>query len=235
MSIDESTLAAYALGTVDDAERERIERLLATDAELAAEAASLEAVLADMVMTLPPERVDEWEREALLTRVRGEAPNLSRDAPGRSAPRRASAGARHAPRRGPPLWRRPTAWVALAAVVVLALFGPRLLDDPVDREFRRYAALPEAETVALVGEDGSALGDVVQLGDGSVFVRFAAAPGVGVYQLWEITDESLESLGVVEGRAAFTRPVVPGAILGVSREGPGGSDEPTDVVALLSL
>lgn len=122
--------------------------------------------------------------------------------------------------------RRPVWWLALPlglAAAVALLFAVRPPADPLSR----YAGTPGAiSTPVMAG--GQALGTVVRLPDGRVYVHLSRPAGAGqTYQLWQIQAGVPVSLGVFDEAGLLTAALPPGATVAVSVEPPGGSPQPT--------
>ena len=220
---------AYAVDAVDDIERASFERHLASCPTCRAEVASLReasALLADAATTTPPPEL----RDAVLsgiTRVRPLPPVTV----------------------GGPVHRRR--WFpALVAAVVLALVGvggavwqpwrddtsvqvsvtDQVLQDPDAERFTQE--LPDGASATIVR---SATVDRAVL----VTEDMPAPPDGKVYQLWlQSPSENMISAGLMPAGAdtALLEGSANAAVgAGVSLEPAGGSDQPTEVVALFDF
>lgn len=221
MSIDDDILMGYALGHLTPENEAAVAVHLRTHLEDATRVAGYFEALADFALTLEPEPLPETGEAELLARVRGTTPTPK---PAAVPPvvvlpeRRGGRGT---------LW-----WLSgLAAAAVLTGFYVTVLspDARVARDLRAYRAEPDAAAYALVQEgEAEALGTLVRLGNGRVFVALNAPPTKSqVYQAWAIV-ETPESLGTFSDRTFLSEePVAAGATFGLTLEPPGGSDAPT--------
>ena len=220
---------AYAVDAVDDIERASFERHLASCPTCRAEVASLReasALLADAATTTPPPAL----RDAVLndiTRVRPLPPVTV----------------------GGPVHRRR--WFpALVAAVVLALVGvggavwqpwrddtsvqvsvtDQVLQDPDAERFTEE--LPNGATATVVRSAKEHRAVIVT-------EDMPAAPDGKVYQLWlQTPSEDMVSAGLMPagGSTALLDGDADDAIgIGLSLEPAGGSQQPTEVVALIDL
>jgi anti-sigma-K factor RskA len=215
----EALAAEYVLGLMDEAERREFEARLQGDPALLASVRDWEARFAAMAedeveAVAPPPRVEAALKAALFE-------------PGQGA--------------AVPVWRRLGLWQALTALgaatsIALAVM---LVTQPQPQ--------PPAPFVAQLAptEGADAFLAVYDAGTATLSIRRAAGearPGRAT-ELWLIAGEAAPvSLGLLdaEGRAAVAVPatlrdMLPGAVLAVSDEPPGGSPTgaPTgDVLAL---
>ena len=220
---------AYAVDAVDDIDRASFERHLASCPACRAEVASLReasALLADAATTTPPPAL----RDAVLndiTRVRPLPPVTV----------------------GGPVHRRR--WFpALVAAVVLALVGvggavwqpwrddtsvqvsvtDQVLQDPDAERFTEE--LPNGATATVVRSAKEHRAVIVT-------EDMPAAPDGKVYQLWlQTPSEDMVPAGLMPagGSTALLEGDADDAIgIGVSLEPAGGSEQPTEVVALIDL
>ncbi|MEJ5945030.1 anti-sigma factor [Pseudokineococcus basanitobsidens] len=213
-------LGAYALDAVDDVERARVERLLRSDPDAGAEAASYAETatrLAVAASTTPP--------PALRARVLAEAARTRQVAPVDDR-RPGPGGAAPAVRQ-----RRAVRLLAAACGVLLAGtvgLGAALLGQ--DDAAPTLVASGEfaGGTAALVQVDG----EYVVLGEG-----VPAPPSDRVYQLWSLEEGGdpvpegfLSSEG--GGLVGQVDDWPSGAVLAITEEPAGGSPQPTsDVLA----
>jgi hypothetical protein len=185
----EGLLGAYALDAVTDLERRRVERAVAADPELRAEAETLLAaadlLAADLADDVPaPARV--WKSIAAEI-----------DAGGRVVPLRAPA-----PRRRWFTAVASAAAVALVAVLGIQVFLQRseiadLRDDPLAAAAEATAEQQGSLRVPL---SGSASADVVLGPDGVGYVlgdELEPLESGSTYQLWAIVDDRVVSAGVL--------------------------------------
>lgn len=178
-------LGAYALDAVTAEERAAIEKILAADPELAAEAAELEGVVAGLDTSLA--QSDEPAPD-LWAKISGELG-------GSVVPFRQK-------RRTWPAWTMGAIAAATALVLGLVVVNQsseidRLRTiDPVSEAL----AAPGSQIVELTGPDGGpVLMSVVLTAGGIGYVKEAALPAPGpdrVYQLWAITGDRVISAGV---------------------------------------
>lgn len=215
MTVDDAVLIEYAFGTLPKEQVEEVERFLRSHPAAAGEVRRAQDTMADLVLSLPPETASQAGEEALIERL-----GRHHDPPRKRRPHR-PAGARRSPR-----------WAALGLAAALGIaawlaFGPFRVSEPSDPLLARYEAQPGAVSSPLTTEEGVELGTLVRLADGSLFVAFDQEPTSGVYQLWEIRDEGIESLAVAEDQNVLTEPLSPDSTFGVTLEPEGGSPQPT--------
>ncbi len=235
MSIDNDTLIGYALGHLSPEGEAAVAAHLQAHPEDAARVAGYLETFAALAFTLEPEALPETGEADLLSRVRQVAqapdptpePDPAAVPPVIVLPRRGG--------RGTAWWLSGLAAAAVLAGVYLTVLSP---DARVARELRAYRAEPGAASYALAQEGrAEALGTLVRLQDGRVFVALDAPPTEPqVYQAWSIV-EAPESLGTFSNRTFVSaEPVAAGATFGLTLEPPGGSDAPTSTpLALLEL
>lgn len=232
MSIDNDILIGYALGHLSPEGEAAVARHLQAHPEDAARVAGYLDIFADLALTLEPEALPETGEADLLSRVRQVAPT---PAPTLAPNPAAVPPVVVLPRRG----GRGTAWwlSGLAAAAVLAGLYLTVLspDARVARELRAYQTEPGAASYTLAQEgQPEALGTLVRLQDGRVFVALDAPPTEPqVYQAWSIV-EAPESLGTFSSRTFVSaEPVAAGATFGLTLEPPGGSPAPTSTPLVL--
>ena len=215
MTIDDALLLDYALGTVSRDQAIEVESFLRAHPEAAVRVRRIQDELAWLVMTLPPESVDEIEEEELVERLRRTPnPPLPHDLLVRNASRRS------------PRW----AALGLAAALGIAawlILGPLVATDRVWQTVERYQSQPGALSSRLITDEGRELGTLVRLRDGRLFVAFDERPAEGVYQLWAVGDGGVQPLALVEGRSYLSEPVEGVDSLAVTLEPAGGSEELT--------
>ncbi len=235
MSIDDDILIGYALGHLSPEGEAAVTAHLQTHPADAARVAGYLETFAVLALTLEPEALPETGEADLLSRVRQVVPT---SAPTPEPDPAAVPPVVVLPRRG----GRGTVWwlSGLAAAAVLGGVYVTVLspDARVARELRAYQTEPGATSYALAQEgQPEALGTLVRLQDGRVFVALDAPPTEPrVYQAWSII-ETPESLGTFPDRTFVSaEPVAAGATFGLTLEPPGGSPAPTSTpLALLEL
>jgi anti-sigma-K factor RskA len=231
MKVDQDTLVAYALGMLTAEEAERVEAYLREHPEAAAEVRDYLEGLAAMALTLEPEALPEDAEEALLARIRREAP--AQDPP-QTAPDTPPTGEEPSVTQLPPRRPRPLWWAGLAAAaaLLLAWFGflqPRVEVWQAERRLEAVCAQPGAVCETLFDDEGRAIGRLAVAPDNRVSVLFDAdPPPEQVYQAWEIVDGVPRSIGVWERRLVeVPEPLAEESVFGVTLEPPGGSPQPT--------
>lgn len=132
--------------------------------------------------------------------------------------------------------RRPSPWwlglVLLTAVLAGLWFGfvqPRLQEDLIAQQLREYRLQPGAVTFTLTSPEG-VIGTLVKLANNQLFVVLNEPPEANrVYQVWELSEGGVRSLGTFDQRAFFvSEPLAPMSRLSLTQEPPGGSEEPAD-------
>lgn len=239
MSASRQELLALALGQLGSADQRRVQQALDHDPALRAALRRDLDALASLLADLDPyaQSIPEGADLRLLERVRAETAAQSRpplpagrhDAQAGQAPASEAAHAAPAPSRAPrrpdPSWALP-ALLALAAALALGFFL-----RPAGDAASRYAAAPGAQLEA-VQDSGGAVARLVRLGDGRVYVHMDRPLESGrVYQLWRLLPGPgnaplPRSLGVFES-GLITRAMPRQAVLAVSVEPPGGSEQPS--------
>lgn len=257
-SDDESRelLGAWALNAVDDLERAAVERAIANDPQLAAEARELRETasrIAEAEAVPPPEHL----REAVVNRIKDTAQYAPRRTNGSAALQEDTGGSSRRHRRG--RWQR----IAAAAAVLIAIAVPTAIAiDQADRAdqaqqlaqqaqedagLAQYQADQIAEALTdpgaqMVGEDlpdGSRT--VAVLGENAALFTARGMTELHEqdYQLWVIDDEQAISAGVLtweNGRlTGHVEDFPEDAALAVTAEPAGGSEQPTsDPMVVLS-
>ncbi|MDQ3646414.1 MAG: anti-sigma factor [Actinomycetota bacterium] len=223
------SVAAFAIGALEEDEREEVLRHLETCDECRDEFDGFATVAHWLALLHEPPPLPSGFQERVVAEARRGRPTQAR----------------------PPLRSRQRAlrWLgAAAAVVVLVIASVALTlslaspGDESDRQRTAIDALVESDQrIALTGAS-PAVGAVVSGGDGAVFVAtdLRAAPSEFVYQLWLKQGARIVSAGVFEPRdgiaivridEAFTD--LDGALVTV--EPPGGSAQPTAAPVLDSI
>jgi anti-sigma factor RsiW len=215
-------LAAYALDALDDRERNAFETHLAECKECRSElaefreTASLLAYAADA--PAPPEAL----RERILDEARRERPSQSVVV---LRPRRAL---------------RLTAIAAAAAVAAAIGLGVWATSLSNSLEAERSARATEARAAAILADADSARipigerGELVRGPDGNAVMvvrNLPAAPAGKTYEAWVIDAGGPVRAGLFEGGGQqivlLEQPVREGAMVAVTLEPEGGSDQPT--------
>ncbi len=197
-------LGAYAIGAVDDVEREQVERFVREDHEARADlhALQLGAAWLDHASRRAPSHV--WDR------IADELDDAVREEPSSGDLARA---------RG----RRAGAWsprrllavaAALVLVVVVAGGAAVLLGGGSDSTSGLVAASraaardPRSTRLALTNPDGRTQAEVVVTPSGTAYLvdsRFAPARPGRTYQLWTVTPAGTKSAGVLGPRPSVHR------------------------------
>ncbi|MFC4427378.1 anti-sigma factor domain-containing protein [Deinococcus navajonensis] len=245
MTTEHDQLIAYALGQLAPDEAAHVEAAIeanpALQTELQRHLDALEHLLDDL--DLQAVQVPEGAEERLLARVRAEAagaegqpwapiqalPRLEippSEEGLHAAPRVPAAGpvtgspsSRGRSRRGS--WWLPATLALAAAVTLFVVLRPTT--DPLER----YARMPGAVRQDVTTAQG-AVGTLVRLSDGRVYVQLSRAPAEGrTYQLWQVGAGQPASLGVFGAEGLLTNNLPPEVTLAVSVEPQGGSPQPT--------
>jgi Anti-sigma-K factor rskA, C-terminal/Anti-sigma-K factor RskA, N-terminal domain len=225
MSEDIHTLVgAYALDAVDDLERARFDRHLASCPSCAQEVGELRETarrLADLTEVAPPARL----REAVLAEV-ARTPQARKVRPVRGGEAR---------------WRRWTAAAVAAGIIAIgAAAATYVVEDQRVRDAQAQAAqvtsvLDAPDAVVRTADMAGGRVTVVlsaSLNKGVAVVNGLPDPGTAkAYQLWLIRGEQAQSVGVLPAGAGGGTEVfsdVQGAgAFGVSNERARGADTPT--------
>jgi anti-sigma-K factor RskA len=243
---------AYALDAVDDTERDRIRKHLASCPACAAEARGLRDTATRMALAAaepPPPQLREKVMAAVAqTRQQAPAGETSPMARPAAAVRRAAGrgrpGAAHAarPARFPRL-----AWLALpvaaAAAVVLAVVlvvTQSRLNTARSQQAALSAVLaaPDARTATARAEHGGTVTVVYSRAEHRMIFTTAGLPPLPsgkVYELWLMAPKSNRPAGLLAGQSGDrTAPLIasglrPGDQTGLTVEPAGGSPQPTTV------
>lgn len=235
-------LGAWALDAVDDVERAAVERAIASDDELAAEARELRETvsrLAEADAQPPPPQL----RETVLAQIHDDASGTQED---HTADQRALA-AQHDELAKLRRRRRWQALAAAAALIVAVAIPTGIAIDQADRaqqaELQAEQTQQQADQIAealmdpsaeVVGEDlpdGSRA--VAVLGEDSALftARDMSELQDQDYQLWVLEGEDATSAGVLDWEdgelTAHVEEFPADAALAVTTEPLGGSEQPT--------
>jgi hypothetical protein len=235
---DIHTLAgAYALDAVDDVERARFARHLATCEPCELEVAELRFTagrLADLTELPPPPRL----KAAVLAEV--------------ARTRQASGGRPSGGRGSEVRWRRWTAAAVAAGIIAIgAAAGTFTVEDQRVRDAQAQAADARQVSAILDAPDavvrttdmaGGRVTVVVSnsLDKGVALVHALSSPGSGdAYQLWLIKGDHPQNAGVLapgtgDGVQVFTD-VHGASVFGVSHERAGGAATPTTIVGTFAI
>jgi anti-sigma-K factor RskA len=243
---DDDLLELYALDLLDDAETERVERLLESDPAARERLRELRGVTAMLAFDLEPVQASPELKERILAAARADLADAaalgSPQAPGAVAPAPIALDDARAARARSGGWSSRLAW-AVAAVLAVALVGSlawnmRLRDELADR--------PQTVTFAVTGSDEAVgvQGEVLVIGDdGETILKLSGLPPLErgqVYQVWLIEGDTpqpnvtfvgdnsgLASVGVVGSSTNSD-------LLGITIEPTGGSETPTTPVIIVS-
>jgi anti-sigma-K factor RskA len=251
----EALLGAYVLDAVDEVERRRVERLLATDPDARAEVDRLNAA-ADQLAEAAASgaRAPSDLFGSLMAQV-AERPRAAVDAPTADAPITDAPVAPTEPverkerevvpfeRPAAPAPRSRAPWIlSAAAVVALFVVGALALGsrddgttDPVVamQELAAEAAtMPGARTGELTDADQTMAVQVVVDPEGHAFVSsgvLPALPADQTYQLWGVDGGTPVSLGLLGSDPTMSVVGVDGRVqnLAITIESAGGSAAPT--------
>jgi len=229
-------LGAYLLDAVDDVERRRIERELASDRELADEAIRLARVVDAFAESLADEDAPAGQWARLEAAINASGSVMQTTEP--------SARHRRSMRAG---WSRPL--LAAAAVAVVFAIGAGLLvqsrnsgtgsgefaADPVASMTalaQQLATEPGSRTAVLTDPDQSMSVDVIVDDSGHGFLMTAALPTLAAgetYQLWSAHGDTMVSLGMLGPDPTMSVVSIDAGVtdLALTREPIGGSVAPS--------
>ena len=237
-----SLLGAFALGAVDDTERQQMEQFVLDDRDARAELHQLEHAVAWLGHASPRPSSASWEAvraeiDADMGREQSTSGEPTSGEPRFDEPRSGEVVslASFQSRRTTHGWRRLTAVAAAAALVVGSAVA-------VTRLIERDSSSP-AQTVALRSPSGATavVARIQSNGDGTITTSDLPTPPAGhVYQLWSqpTATSPMHSAGVLGRSARGHRIRIPAHTLriAISVEPDGGSPEPTtDPVAISAL
>lgn len=218
MTIDESVLLDYVMGSLTPEEEAAVARYLKEHPDDARWVKSLFELRGEVAGTLEPVTPPEDAEASLLKRIRKNAAPSNGEAP--TAPEVLRAPSRSVV----PVWLT----LAFAAAIALVIFLPQIQQFQVAREFRALCQNESVYCQDILTDDGEFIAEVAQRPDNSLRVRFVAPPPEGqIYQAWEIIDGVPQSLGLWD-TALLEIPTLAGSsIFGVSVEPLSGSEQPT--------
>lgn len=229
-------LGAWALGAVDDVERQAVERLIRQDPAVAAEARELidaMGALAAEAAEEPPENM----RERVLTGIA----HVRQDHPGERPPHR-----RRDRQAGPR--RHQLRWWAAAAIVLVAVAIPTGIAVHQDGRADRAEQQVQAITAALAEPGAVLIAAPISGGGHAAMVRSHESALVALrdlpvltdhdYQLWLVQDGATSSAGIINAQDGLATAEVGNAptetALALTIEPTGGSVQPTtDPVVVL--
>lgn len=236
MKIDDDMLISYALGTLTSDEEHAVAEHLQAHPEAAAQVRDYLEVMAAVALDVEPEPVPEnagqdllarLQREGLLAEGITEAPHETEEPSIIQMPKRANNS----------WWLGLAVAAALAVVTWLGFLQPRYENWQLAQQLESTCA--EAGTVCepLVTADGDTLGTLARRPDNSLLVVLESPPPEGsVYQAWEIAGGQAIPLSISEDRVVdIDRQFAADSVFGLSLEPPGGSEQPTKVLATLQL
>jgi anti-sigma-K factor RskA len=245
---------AYALGALDEFERARFERALATSSELQGEVAAFRAAAAGLAERVPAEepppslkaelfaRLDDVEQEPAAPPAAdaGAVPGGSPIAGLDETPADGGVVDELAARRAR---RRLAVAISSAAAVALVIGGivfgmnwPGPNGWGAQRELALLAEASDSQTATIDTADGGEVTLVWSEEQGRSAIRAAGLPDVGgdrTYELWYIDEAGPVSAGTfdVRGDADAWRILEgdfdPGVAVGITVEPAGGSEQPT--------
>jgi anti-sigma factor RsiW len=205
--------AAYALDALDAAEREAYEEHLAGCTRCQEEFADLSLAAGALAYAVDPVSPPPLLRERLLDAARAERPNV--------VPLR-------------PRWVSPIA--AVAAIAACTAIGLGIWN--VSLHNRLNSAQSALRGVPLSGATGTV---VVGSGGSSALVvsNLGSAPAGKTYEAWVVEGKSASAAGTFKGGQGvtvvrLTRPIPHGAVVAVTVEPAGGSQQPTSKPFIVS-
>ena len=234
--LPEELLGVHALDAVDDMERRRVERAVATDAELASEADRLRRAVDALADAAAEDAAPagQWARLESAIRAVGPVPQTT-------GPAARPGGL------GRTRWVRPM--LAAAAVVMVFVLGAGVVigtrssddrggefaSDPVGSMTaiaQQTATQPGSRTGVLTDPGHSMSIDVVVDSAGHGFLMTAALPSLPpdeTYQLWSAHGDTMVSLGMLGPDPTMAVVSVDAAVtdLALTREPIGGSVAPS--------
>ena len=136
---------------------------------------------------------------------------------------------------GLPRWL--TGLAAAAAIATFVYLGFRPQSDPIIVQLDRLCAEEGTVCDVLSNDANEGVGEFARRPNNALYVVLNEPPPEGkVYQAWEIVDGTPQSVGLGEGRLLnVSKALGENSIFGVSLEPEGGSESPTDVIAILPL
>ena len=249
----------YALGALSDEERTQVDAYVAADADAGARLNEAIRAAAALPYTARPIAPRSQTKQAVLTRVKA-------DAPSRFASARVPFSAKVARLLDRPAWRIAMPLVAVASLIVAVVVGvwALSLNNEVSRlrveqsalqrelltqrEVLAQVALPQTRAMAIAGTQvqPNAYGQMIANPNANSGVLIVAdltpLPAGNVYQFWLIKDDTPVSAGLfsvdAQGRGLLSvstsEPIGSFDAIGVSIEPEGGSPQPTGDIVMLS-
>lgn len=195
-------LPLYALNALSPGERQQVEAALEHDPQLRSELLDLQQASAKLVLSLPPEPLPKGLEDRLMGRIRAQS-------------------------RPSPRWQRWLAPVAAAAAVLLVGW----LGGWVWGWGLRLGS-PESQLITLVDAQGAVVGRALIGVDRQTLLVLNRPLLVGdkVYQVWGIGEGKPVPLQSFRGQVVLLELPPQANSLAVSKEPPGGSITPTEIV-----
>jgi anti-sigma-K factor RskA len=249
----------YALGALTDEERTQVDAYVAADADARARLNEAIRAAAALPYAAQPIAPRSHLKQAMLKRVKA-------DAPSRLADTQRPFSARVARWLDRPAWRIALPLVAVVSLIVAIVVGVWAisLNNEVNRlrveqaalqrelltqrEVLAQIALPQARVMAIAGTkvQPNAYGQMIANPDGNsgvlIVADLAPLPSGKVYQFWLIKGDTPVSAGLfsvdTQGRGLLSvstsEPIGSFDAIGVSIEPEGGSPQPTGDIVMLS-
>ncbi|MCA9912744.1 MAG: anti-sigma factor [Anaerolineae bacterium] len=229
------SIPAYALGALEEAERQEVEALLASDAEARERLAEYEAIAEVLVMSAPLREAPAHLKDTLRQRITTKRPdNVT------ALPSQAEIPQRQTPQR---IWIMAIAAVA-TLFVVAGLVGVLMLQDVQPSGQQLWAQLSQEDGTQRFPIDSSEFegvsGELLVSADGAdAVLRVANFPEIAedqIFQFWLNTEDEVHSGGLwlpkVDRSEFFIvldleRPLQELVRIGCSVEPAGGSESPT--------
>lgn len=224
---------AYALGSLDEPDRTRFERALATSPELQADVDAFRAAATHLADPIPPVAPPPGLKADLFARLDDV---VQEPAPGTPTPGQPDElASRRARRRLAVVLSAAAAAAILIAGVVIGSQWPGPNGWGAQRELAALTAAPDVEQATTHATGGGTVTLVWSAAQGRSAVLADGLPDLGddrTYELWYIDDAGAASAGtfdvndedvwrLLEGEFA------PGVVVGITVEPAGGSKQPT--------